>query len=115
MSIKTAAKKINRRQILQGALLSGAVGSVALAARKFPGPIRDIYDVVDAFNYGLHDLLLSGQPLVREFDRADVAINFPTSGTTSPRDERYQRMLTNNFSDWSYQHFCKRFAIWNRF
>ncbi|NKB32776.1 MAG: molybdopterin-dependent oxidoreductase [Pseudomonadales bacterium] len=72
-----------------------------MAAAKYPSPIRNIYDLADAINYGLHDLLLSGQPLVREYDRANVAQIFPTSGVTSPRDERYQRMLANNFEDWT--------------
>lgn len=94
------ANKINRRKILHGVLLGGAVGGALLATRKYPGPLRSIYDLTDALNYSLHDLLLSGQPLVREFDRADVARVFPTSGTTSPEDERYQRLLENDFADW---------------
>lgn len=93
--------KINRRKILHGALLGSAATGVALAAAKFPLPIRNVYDLADAINYGLHDLLLAGQPLAREYDRAEVALNFPTSGVTSPRDERYKEMLANNFEDWS--------------
>ncbi len=94
--------KLTRRQILHGALLTGMGGGIIAASRRFPGPVEGIYDVVDAVNYSLHDLLLAGQPLVREYSRADVALNFPTSGVTSPRDERYQQLKANAFADWRF-------------
>ena len=53
------AGKLSRRDILHGVLVGGAVGGVVLATRRFPGPIHDIYDVTDALNYSLHDLLLA--------------------------------------------------------
>ena len=94
--------KISRRTVIRGALAGGAVGGVALATQRFPGSIRNPYDIADAMNYGVHDLLLRGQPRVREFSRADVALDFPTSGVTSPRDERYQLFKENGFADWSF-------------
>jgi len=94
-------RKINRRTLLHGALLSGAAAGVGMASRKFPGAISNIYDLTDALNYGLHDLLLTDQPLVREFDPTTVARLFPTSGTTSPRDKRYQDFRKNGFTDWT--------------
>jgi len=93
-------RKVSRRQVLHGVLLGGAAGGAAFAMRRFPGPVHDLYDVVDALNYSLHDLLLARQPRVREFSRTEVAVDFPTSGTTSPRDARYQQFLENDFSDW---------------
>lgn len=95
------SKKISRRSIIQGAIAGSALGGVALASRNFVGPIESIYDVTDAVNYSLHNLLLRGQPLVREYDRADAALDFPTSGTTSPRDQRYQQLKANGFSNWA--------------
>lgn len=94
------AHKLNRRTILQGALVGGALGGVALAVQRYPGSIRNLYDVSDALNYGVHDLLLAGQPRVREFSSSQVALDFPTSGVTSPRDDRYQAHKENGFADW---------------
>lgn len=93
--------KISRRKIIHAALLGGAASGVALAVNRFPLPIRNLYDVADALNYSLHDLLLAGQPLVREYAHADRTLDFPTSGVTSPRDESYQRLLANDFADWT--------------
>jgi len=94
------AAKFTRRQIVNGVLLGGAAVSVALATRRYPGEIKSIHDITDALNYGLHDLMLSGQPRVREFTRNDLVLDFPTSGVTAPRDERYQSMRENNFADY---------------
>ena len=94
--------KLSRRQLLHGMVLAGAGGGMALAARRFPGPIHDLYDLADAINYGLHDLLLRGQPLVREYSRDAIALDFPTSGVTSPRDERYQILKADGFRDWRF-------------
>ncbi len=93
-------KKLSRRKLIHGAIVGSAVSGVALSCYRFPIPVRNLYDIADAINYGLHDLLLSGQPMVREYSRNDIALDFPTSGTTSPRDERYQRLKENGFQDW---------------
>ena len=93
-------RKLSRRELVHGALAGGAVGGVALACYRFPIPVRNLYDVADAINYSLHDLLLSGQPRVREYSLTDIARQFPTSGTTSPRDEKYQRLRENGFEDY---------------
>ncbi|MEZ5490222.1 MAG: molybdopterin-dependent oxidoreductase [Gammaproteobacteria bacterium] len=94
--------KIKRRAVIRSALIGGAAGGVALATYRYPGSIRNVYDIADAMNYGVHDLLLRGQPRVREFSRADVALDFPTSGVTSPGDDRYHRVKENGFADWSF-------------
>lgn len=96
------ATRIGRRTLLHGAVAGGALGGVALSSWRYPGPIHNLYDVADALNYGVHDLLLSGQPLAPEFSRSDVVLDFPTSGVTSPRDERYQLFRENGFSDWRF-------------
>jgi len=96
------AKKISRRTLLHGAVAGGALGGLALATQRYPASIRNLYDVADALNYSVHDLLLSGQPRVREFERSQVVLDFPTSGVTSPRDERYQLLKDNGFSDWRF-------------
>ena len=95
-------KNVSRRTLLHGVVAGSALGGVALAVNRFPGTIRNLYDVADALNYSVHDLLLRGQPLVREFSRSSVTLDFPTSGVTSPRDERYQLLKENGFSDWRF-------------
>lgn len=96
------ATRISRRTLLHGAAAGGALGGIALASWRYPGSIRSLYDVADALNYSVHDLMLSGQPLAREFSRSEVVLDFPTSGVTSPRDERYQLLKENGFSDWRF-------------
>ena len=93
-------RRFTRRQLIHAGLAGTAVAGVALATSRYPVPVRNLYDVADALNYNLHDLLLRGQPLVREFAQADIVHDFPTSGVTAPRDERYQRMKADDFSDW---------------
>jgi|TARA_B100001013_G_scaffold317939_1_gene226015 DMSO/TMAO reductase YedYZ molybdopterin-dependent catalytic subunit len=44
--------------------------------------------------------LLADQPLAREFERSDIAPDFPTWGQTNPSDEEYQRHLREGFRDW---------------
>ncbi len=95
------AMKINRRRLLQGGLAVATGGGIVLATRRYPGPIDSLYAITDAVNYGIHDLLLPDQPRVREYSRGDVARIFPTSGTTSPADERYREFLRNSFSGWT--------------
>ncbi|MEQ8953273.1 MAG: molybdopterin-dependent oxidoreductase [Gammaproteobacteria bacterium] len=92
--------KLTRRQLVHGIIAAGGLGGIALAARRFPGPIEGLYDITDAINYSLHDLLLRGQPPVRVYSRDTVALDFPTSGVTSPRDERYQQMKAGGFADY---------------
>ncbi len=95
-------RKFKRREILHAALVSAGVGGAALACYRHPASIRNLYDVADALNYSVHDLLLRGQPLVREYSLADRTLDFPTSGVTSPRDENYQRHLATNFTGWTF-------------
>ena len=96
------AKKISRRTMIQGSLMGGALGGIALATQRFPIPVRSLYDVADALNYSVHNMMLAGQPRVREFSKADIALDFPTSGVTSPRDERYHLLKENDFADWTF-------------
>ena len=44
--------------------------------------------------------LLADQPLAREFERSEIAPDFPTWGQTNPSDEEYQRHLREGFRDW---------------
>jgi DMSO/TMAO reductase YedYZ molybdopterin-dependent catalytic subunit len=45
-------------------------------------------------------LLLSGQQLAREYPRSEVADPFPTWNQTNPRNEEYQRHLSEGFSNY---------------
>ncbi len=94
-------RKFSRRALIgSGLAAGGALAGIALAVNRFPGSVRNPYDIADALNYSVHDRLRSGRPLVREFSRADVSLDFPTSGVTSPKDERYQLFKENGFVDW---------------
>ena len=45
-------------------------------------------------------LLLSGQPLAREFTAADISPDFPLNGTQMPRTPEYRELLETQFADW---------------
>ena len=45
-------------------------------------------------------LLLSGQPLAREFSVRDLSPVFKVNGSRSPRDPAYHALAANGFADW---------------
>ena len=45
-------------------------------------------------------LILSGQPLAREFKASDVSPTFKANGTLHPGGEAYAALLANDFADW---------------
>jgi DMSO/TMAO reductase YedYZ molybdopterin-dependent catalytic subunit len=50
--------------------------------------------------YGAQRVLLSGQPLAREFQEKDLSPVFKANGSTMPGDPAYQTMMENGFADW---------------
>jgi DMSO/TMAO reductase YedYZ molybdopterin-dependent catalytic subunit len=50
--------------------------------------------------YGAQRVLLSGQPLAREFKPSDLSPVFKANGTTMPDSAEYMALMENDFSDW---------------
>jgi DMSO/TMAO reductase YedYZ molybdopterin-dependent catalytic subunit len=92
--------RISRRQLLTAAM-AGAGGLVIAGAKAwYPPASRGIFGASDALTFASHRLILAHQPLVREFDRAMIAANFPVNGTSDPPDPAYQTLRAAGFKEW---------------
>jgi DMSO/TMAO reductase YedYZ molybdopterin-dependent catalytic subunit len=79
---------------LGGTLLSGCDRlSSAPAFVNFLGSAESLTE-------GAQRLLLSGQPLAREFQARDISPTFKSNGTSSPDSDDYRAMAANGFKDW---------------
>ena len=104
---------IQRRLIIpppsrRGLLAAGAAtfGGLLLAGcdRLSNAPqFQSLLGSANKATYGAQRILLSGQPLAREFQEKDLSPVFKANGTTLPADPRYQAMAETGFSDWRLQ------------
>ena len=72
--------------------------------RRLPRPPtirRGLIGAADVLTMSTSRWLLRDQPLAREYDKRDVAPEFPTWGQTNPRDKDYQQHLAEGFRNWS--------------
>lgn len=95
-------KTWTRRAIVAGGVSAGGV-LLATIGSKVAGPVMStLYRAGESASLAAHRVLLdvTGQPLAREFTRADISATFPAIGTTMPEDETYRRHLERNFSTW---------------
>jgi DMSO/TMAO reductase YedYZ molybdopterin-dependent catalytic subunit len=96
---------IARRGITRRGLI--AAGS-ATAASLVTGcePISDspsfrwLLDFGQFMSLHAQRLLLSSQPLVREYNEADISLDFPPNGTERPVGVAYFQMMLSNFAQW---------------
>ena len=79
---------------LGGLLLSGCNRlATAPTALKLLGS-------AEGLTMGSQRLILSGQPLAREFSAKDISANFKVNGSSSADSDEYNAMLANGFKDW---------------
>ena len=104
-----AKKLITRRRLVLAGLAS--LGGVAVARRPdgLPPTYGHLLRMGDTLTYAAHRALLPGRALAREYDIDDIT-SFPATGTTNPGrtldtplGERYRRLESSAFSDWSLQ------------
>src|SRR5436190_22049463 len=81
---------------LGGLLLTGCSRETFVPPRVRGGLIG----AADVLTMSTNRLLLSGQPQAREYPRGEVADPFPTWNQTNPRNEEYQRHLSEAFSNY---------------
>jgi DMSO/TMAO reductase YedYZ molybdopterin-dependent catalytic subunit len=79
---------------LGGALLSGCDRLSGAPA------FVNFLDAAEGLTKGAQRLLLSGQPLAREFPARDISPIFKSNGTSSPDSDDYRAMVANGFRDW---------------
>jgi DMSO/TMAO reductase YedYZ molybdopterin-dependent catalytic subunit len=62
--------------------------------------LRWLLDLGGFASWRAQRLLLSGQPLVREYTEADLSPDFPPNGTVQPSDRAYFQLMMTNFAKW---------------
>jgi len=94
-----------RRLITTGLATAAGASSLAISARLagryglIPPDHRGIYGVGETLTYASQQILMSRQPLAREFDRSQISKVFPVNGPP-PEREAYQSLLAGAFADW---------------
>jgi DMSO/TMAO reductase YedYZ molybdopterin-dependent catalytic subunit len=86
-------------------IASGSAALTTLTAACDPVSAPDVGKVRQVLKFGeflslrAHRLLLTGQPLVREFTEADISADFPVNGTARPAGAAYFGHVMSNFAD----------------
>jgi len=95
------SQPISRRSLLRAG--SAAAGSLLLSgcdgASDLPS-VRGVLDFGQLVSLRVQRLLLSGQPLAREFTAADISPDFPLNGTSMPNGFAYFQMMITQFAGW---------------
>ena len=98
----TRPRTLSRRRLLaRFPALGGLLAAGCSSDAYLPPDVRGgLVGAADVLTMSTNRLLLSGQPLAREYGPGDIAPDFPTWGQTNPPDEEYQRQLQDGFRDW---------------
>ena len=96
------SRPISRRTWLKGLPAVGGLLLTGCSRETFVPPrVRGgLIGAADVLTMTTNRLLLSGQQLAREYPRSEVADPFPTWNQTNPRNEEYQRHLSEGFSNY---------------
>lgn len=92
--------RINRRRVLTGGTALGAGLLTGCDGRASDAAIQRLFDFGQFLSLHGQRLLLSAQPLVREYSPADISPDFPPNGTEMPDGADYFRMATSQFASW---------------
>jgi DMSO/TMAO reductase YedYZ molybdopterin-dependent catalytic subunit len=91
---------ITRRALIAGGSAAAATLTAACdqAAAPHAQTLRAVLDFGEFLSLQAQRLLLSGQPLAREYAEVDISAEFPVNGTERPGDAAYFRHVTSNFA-----------------
>jgi DMSO/TMAO reductase YedYZ molybdopterin-dependent catalytic subunit/thiosulfate reductase cytochrome b subunit len=91
---------VSRRSWMISAGVTAGLALVSLV--RWPLPVRasGLFGLSDTLTFWTQRLLLSRQPLAKEFSVGDISPNFPAINTIDPEDETYQRQRANGFAEW---------------
>lgn len=94
--------RISRRTWLTSVPALGGLLLTGCSRETFvPPQVRGgLIGAADVLTMSTNRLLLQGQPLAREYSRADVANPFPTWNQTNPRNDEYQAHAAEGFRNW---------------
>ena len=96
---------MDRRRFLRGAALGGT-GLVLSGCKVFDdlgtvdNPLRNFMESANGLTYRAQRALLGRNALAKEFTRADIRQGQRPNGVTSPPDEDYRQLASNNFADY---------------
>jgi len=98
---------LSRRRFITGAISASVAGSAAgtaafLAKRAdlIPPDHDGLFGIGETITYASHRVLLSRQPLAREFDRSAISKNFPAINTILPESDSYRSDMAHGFQEW---------------
>ena len=95
-----------RRWLLRtGAAVGAATGALTLAAceRLSRTPwVNDVLSTGEKVSQSVHKTF-GRSAMAQEFTPADLSPQFRSNGTADPATPAYQRLVANNFADWSLQ------------
>lgn len=93
---------LSRRQLISGMSAFGGVMLSGCDSETYiPPNYGSLFGLSDSLTMSVQRLLLSGQPLAREFNVADISKKFPAIGTVLPEGEIYRTLLENHFEGWN--------------
>jgi DMSO/TMAO reductase YedYZ molybdopterin-dependent catalytic subunit len=93
--------RLSRRRLLQTGSAVGTSLMLSGCDAVFDSPsLRGALDFGQWVSLKMQRLLLSRQPLAREFSPGDISQDFPVNGTTMPGGFDYIRMMTSGFAAW---------------
>ena len=96
--------RISRRKLLGAGSATAASLLLSGCDGVFDAPaLRGVLDLGQLVSLRLQRLLLSGQPLAREFKVADISPDFPLNGTSMPGGFPYFQMMVSQFATWRLQ------------
>ena len=94
-------RPMSRRHLLTSIPALGGLLVTGCADTHLPPTVRGgLVGAADVLTMSTTRWLMSDQPLAREYERSEIAPNFPTWGQTNPEDEDYQRHLSEGFANW---------------
>jgi DMSO/TMAO reductase YedYZ molybdopterin-dependent catalytic subunit len=96
------SKPISRRALLTSVPALGSLLLTGCSRERFVPPrVRGgLIGAADVLTMSTNRLLLSGQQLAREYPRSEVADPFPTWNQTNPRNDEYQRHVSEGFTNY---------------
>ena len=96
--------RLQRRAIITGGLAASATAAASILLGKRYGLVPPdhggLFGIGETLTYAAHRILLSRQPLAREFSRSQISTNFPAINTTLPEDAFYRQDMRAGFRQW---------------
>lgn len=94
------SRTITRRGLLTASTATAASALLGGCDLLEDGPsMQPLLDLGQALSYRAHRLILAHQPLVREYQLADVSPEFPPNGTEMPGGFGYFELMVSQFAN----------------